>query len=114
MITLRVHGPRWEYVESLGMHGSLHPICVFGGQTIFRNEIVNMSISFAFMWTLKMHNLPMMVTLKMHNLPMMVIYYNSSRYDIVMAGLLLTCYIYCLGLSYLYQPCCSFILLERY
>jgi len=42
MITLRVHGPRWEYVESLGMHGSLHPIYVFGGQTIFRNEIVNM------------------------------------------------------------------------
>ena len=42
MITLRVHGPRWEYVESLGMYGSLHPIYVFGGQTIFRNEIVNM------------------------------------------------------------------------
>lgn len=42
MITLRVHGPRWEYVESLGTHGSFHPKYVFGGQAIFINEIVNM------------------------------------------------------------------------
>jgi hypothetical protein len=32
----------WEYVDSLGTHGSFHPKYVFGGQTIFRNEIVNM------------------------------------------------------------------------